>query len=338
MSDETDRRTVVRAAGLTGTDVPEGSGGGEGRDGKLRVTTLGTGASALTNGRANAGHVVHADGEPRFLLDAGGGIGARLAEAGIDLTAPEAVFLGHLHIDHTSDLPALVKAAWQQGRDQPLPIYGPSGTEQFPGIDAFLERLFDRKEGVYSYLPGFVERYTDGELALEARQIDATNRGDDADEVRTVREGDLTVEAVPETHGRIPTLAYRFTRGDRSITFSGDTNLETENLQMLADGSDVLVHNRLLDRDTDPAEPPAELHSYPEEIGETAQAADVGMLVLSHVSQDDRERIQRHLETIRSAYDGPIVVACDLATVGADGRVSTIEPNPNDVVVVESSN
>lgn len=274
MPDPTDRRTVIKAAGLAGTGIIGASdnAAGAGNDGALRVTVLGSGASAFANGRANAGHVVHVDGEPRFLLDAGGGTGARLADANIDRTALDAVFLGHLHIDHTADLPAVVKAAYQQGRERPLSIYGPTGTDDVPGTDAFVSGLFDADTGVYNYLEPFIERYTEGELELEPTEIDATIR--ENNEVTTVYEGEITVEAIPETHGRMPTLAYRFTHEEKSITFSGDTTLETGNFRKLADDTDVLVHNRILDSHTDPAEPGTELHSYPEEIGATASAAD----------------------------------------------------------------
>lgn len=298
------------------------------------VTVLGSGASSFGNGRANAGHVVHVDGEPTFLLDAGGGIGARLAEANTDLTALDGVFLGHLHIDHTADLPAVVKAAYQQGRERPLAIYGPTGSGDVPGTDAFVSGLFDADTGVYNYLEPFIERYTEGQLELEMTEIDAAIG--ETNEVMTVYEDGITIEAIPETHGRMPTLAYRFTHEERSITFSGDTTLETGNLSVLAESTDVLVHNRMLDSHIDPDASGTELHSYPKEIGATARAADVGLLVLSHISQDDRAEIERELEAIRGEYDGPIVAVRDLVSVSVNGRISGVKPTENDVIVVES--
>ncbi|MCH7660049.1 MAG: MBL fold metallo-hydrolase [Euryarchaeota archaeon] len=335
MSNTTDRKTDIEIVGLECAKI-RGAADTDGAetDEPLRVTVLGSGASSFANGRANAGHVIHVDGEPRFLLDAGGGIGARLAEANIDLTALDAVFLGHLHIDHTADLPAVVKAAYQQGRERPLPIYGPTGTDDVPGTDAFVSGLFDANTGVYNYLSSFVERYTEGELELETTEIDATIH--EENEVRTVYEGDLVVEAIPETHGRMPTLAYRFDRGERSITFSGDTTLETGNLTGLADGTDVLVHNRMLDSHTDPDAQGTELHSSPTEIGVTASAADAGILVLSHISQEGRAEIERELERIRGAYNGPIVAVRDLVRIAPDGRMDGVTPVENEVLVVES--
>ncbi len=303
------------------------------RSAPLSITVLGSGASSFGNGRANAGHVVHVDGEPRFLLDAGGGTGARLAEAGVDLTALEAVFIGHLHVDHTADLPAVVKATYQQGRDRPLAVYGPTGTDDFPGVDTFVSRLFDPESGAYNYLESFLDRYKGSQLAVEPNEVDATIG--EHDEASQIYDGDVTVEAIPETHGEIPTLAYRFDYGGTSITFSGDTSLETGNLRRLASGTDLLVHNRIIDAHADPDEPKTALHSYAEDIGASASAADVGALVLSHVSQDDDATIEAEMDRVSREYDGPIATVCDLVRVTPDGQIAGVDPVDNDVLVQE---
>jgi ribonuclease BN (tRNA processing enzyme) len=299
----------------------------------LSVTVLGSGASSFGNGRANAGHVVNVDGEPRFLLDAGGGVGARLAQADVDLPALEAAFVGHLHIDHAADLPAVVKASYQRDRARPFPVYGPTGTDEFPGIEAFVSRLFDPESGAFSYLEGFIEHYKGGELAVEPHAVDATIEADN--EAVRIYDGDVTVEAIPETHGDIPTLAYRFDYDGTSITFSGDTSLETGNLQRLASGTDLLVHNRIIDAHADPDEPKTALHSYATDIGASASTADAGALLLSHISQHDDEAIEAELARIRREYDGPIAAARDLVTVTPDGQIAPVETVENRVLIEE---
>ena len=290
----------------------------------LSVTALGTGASSLDNGRASVGYAINVDGEPRLLVDAGGGTAARLSEAGTDLTSLEAVFFAHLHIDHTADFPAVVKAAAQQGRgDRPLAVYGPAGSEEFPGTAAFVARLFDPADGAYGYLPGFLERYADAELTFDVTEIDAAVG--EADRARTVHERDgLTVAAIPVVHGRIPSLAYRIDYGDESVTLSGDYASETGNVAELGDGTDVLVHHRLLEAGSESEGPKRELHSTPAECGATASDADAGALVLSHVGRDDPDDLDAELECVREAYDGPVTVARDLVDVYPDGTVEDI--------------
>ena len=302
-------------------------------DAPLSVTVLGSGASSFGNGRANAGHVVNVDGEPRFLLDVGGGIGARLAEAGVDLPNLEAVFIGHLHVDHSADLPAVVKASYQRDRDRPFPVYGPTGTDDFPGIETFVSRLFDPESGAYSYLSGFIDHYKGVELAVEPQPVDASI--EEENDVVQVYDGEVTVEAIPETHGEIPTLAYRFDYDETSITFSGDTSLETGNLQRLASGTDLLVHNRIIDAHADPDEPKTALHSYATDIGASASTADAGALLLSHISQNDEDAIGDEMDRIRREYDGPVAAARDLVTVTPDGHIADVETVDNDVLVRE---
>ena len=295
------------------------------RDG-FYVTALGTGASALDNGRASVGYVVHLGGEPTLLVDAGGGTAARLSDARIDPSALDAVFLGHLHVDHTADLPAIVKAAYQQGRgDRPLEVYGPAGNAAQPGIESWISTLFDPESGAYGYLADFVERYADGELALPTTEVDAVVGRDD--EVTRVYERDgLTVDAIPVVHGRVPTLAYRVAANGASFTFTGDYAAETDNLPRIADGTDVLVQHRLLEPGTEG--PKTELHPFSDECGRIAREADVGTLALSHVGRDEPDSLESSLESVRDEYDGRIVVLRDLVDVYPDGTVIETGENP----------
>jgi len=76
-----------------------------------------------------------------YIFDAGPGVERRLLEAvakGTNIDTIPAVFITHLHSDHTLGLPALVyyhgpNAAFSRGG--PLTIYGP------PGISAMMEHI-----------------------------------------------------------------------------------------------------------------------------------------------------------------------------------------------------
>lgn len=292
----------------------------------MYVTALGTGASALDNGRASVGYVVHVDGDPTLLVDAGGGTGARLSDARIELSELDAVFLGHLHVDHAADLPAIVKAAYQQGRgDRPLEVYGPAGNAAQRGTEAWISTLFD-PSGAYGYLSDFVDRYADGELEIPTTEIDAVAGRDDAVTRVYDRDG-VTVDAIPVVHGRVPTLAYRIAAHGASFTFTGDYAAETDNVARIADGTDVLVQHRLLEEGTEG--PKTELHPFPAECGRIAREAGVGALVLSHVGRDDPDALESSLERVREEYDGRIVVPRDLTDVYPDGTVIGTRENPD---------
>ncbi len=54
----------------------------------------------------------------------------RLAATDLQLKNLQAVFLTHLHSDHTEGLPDLFDTSWIFGRAAPLELYGPRGTRQ----------------------------------------------------------------------------------------------------------------------------------------------------------------------------------------------------------------
>lgn len=280
--------------------------------GALGVRILGSGGPVLSNGRASAGYVFTVAGEPRLLMDAGGGTAARMGEAGVDAAAIDAYLLSHLHIDHTSDLPAILKSAYFQGRGEaPVAIVGPAGNDRFPGTGAWVAGLFDRDKdrGVYNYMHGFARKVAGGALNLDPRAVPA----DPADPtVRTVYEADgVTVKAVAVKHGPMPALAYRVEHGGRAVTFSGDLNGDSGNLVALAKGSDVLIHDAALSAKVPRDAIAAKLHAHPAEIGTAARKAGVDTLVLTHFMPPSEKRLAGVVERVAAEFGGTLLVARD---------------------------
>lgn len=62
-------------------------------------------------------------GDRVFVIDCGRGTPSALADAGLGFSRLEAVFLTHLHADHTGDLPGLLLYGWgvREGDNGPLP-------------------------------------------------------------------------------------------------------------------------------------------------------------------------------------------------------------------------
>jgi ribonuclease BN (tRNA processing enzyme) len=108
-------------------------------EGDLSVMVLGSGGPVATaEGRASAGYMIFADGKPRILMDVGGGTYKSLAKGGVNVKDLDLVLLSHLHIDHTSDLSAVIKTAYfhtvgaGMTRDATIHIWGPDSS--FGGI------------------------------------------------------------------------------------------------------------------------------------------------------------------------------------------------------------
>src|SRR5580693_5954694 len=105
------------------------------------LVLLGTaGAPLPVAGRRGICSALVVDGRV-FVIDCGRGAPSGYVDAGLDFTRLEAIFLTHLHVDHTGDLPGLLLYPWgvRTGGDGPLPpirVYGPSQPQALPEGDA----------------------------------------------------------------------------------------------------------------------------------------------------------------------------------------------------------
>ncbi|HWK33521.1 MAG TPA: MBL fold metallo-hydrolase, partial [Hyphomicrobium sp.] len=94
----------------------------------LRVTLLGTAAGpAARSTRSQPASLLQVGGKT-YLIDAGDGVLRQLASAGVQPGAVDAIFITHLHFDHTAGLPAFLAFDWQNRRRDPVTILGPAGT------------------------------------------------------------------------------------------------------------------------------------------------------------------------------------------------------------------
>jgi ribonuclease BN (tRNA processing enzyme) len=279
------------------------------------LVLLGTaGAPMPVAGRGGISSAVVVDGRV-FVVDCGRGSPSAFAEAGLDFTRLEAVFLTHLHVDHIGDLPGLLIYPWGvRASRPPIRVYGPSRPAALPAGDEVFHRVTTihpelpapgTADLVGNILAGFA--YHLNVMPLDARMPDAGSlvRGMDialpapASAPVVVFEDDaMRVRAVAVRHGHaVPALAYRFDTADGSVVFSGDTTV-TENLIALAHGADILVH-QVADLDylkrhgTDELELArmAALHTDVSQVGGVAERAGVRELILSHYLPADPRAI-----------------------------------------------
>lgn len=172
------------------------------------IVLLGTGGprpNPAASGPATAVVV----GSRVFLFDAGPGVERRLSAAGLPVDGVTALFVTHLHSDHTLGLPDLIFTSWVMGRRAPLAAFGPHGLRQMIDhiIAAWSEDIAIRTSGLEHEAPG-------GYRAA----------------VHEIRPGAIydsagvRVTAIPVLHGSWKeAFAYRVDTPDRSIVISGDT-------------------------------------------------------------------------------------------------------------------
>ncbi len=275
----------------------------------LSVIVLGSGGPAAA-GRASSGYLVLVDGEARLLVDAGSGIFTRLGEVQVNLARLDTIFLTHLHIDHTAELPSVFKARAMVSQDPiHFSVYGPLGRGVYPSTSQFVHLLFDA-EGAFAYQQSFQTTETISVVDLPI-ELDAP--------VREVYGHDnLIVQAIATRHGDTPANAYRINYQGASIVFSGDFDPSSlPNLTRLAHGANLFICT------CDVLDPPGSsavlyaLHTAPRQIGELAAAAGVQVLLLSHLSPPIAQAQDQVRRSIRRAYTGEIHFATDLMQVKA---------------------
>lgn len=273
------------------------------RDATVGLQVLGSGGPELTDQRASTGYVVWRDGRARVLIDMGPGSLLRFEQSGAQVEDLEAILLSHLHVDHVGDLPGLIKASFFTERKVDLPLYGPGGNDRMPGTRAFVESLFNKKDGAFRYLGD----YLTGEGSYRLLAHDVPAQGKAANTV--IDDARFRITAVPVQHGPIPALAWRVDIAGRAIVISGDMNGGNHTLETLAAGADLLVAHHAVPEGAQGVE--RQLHMPPSVIGQIAAKARVKQLVLSHRMKRTLGQEPESTRYIRKHYTGPMVFADD---------------------------
>ncbi len=246
----------------------------------MQITFLGTGSAMPTGERFQTGLLLESD-EQALMVDCGSGALHGLARTNVGYEGADTLLLTHHHLDHISDLPALMKARWLAGEES-LTIAGPEGTE------ALVDGLLD------------VHEYMQDRLELSICELDP---GDGPFEI-----AGFDIEAM-ETRHSMDCLAYRFQTTDSGppFVFSGDSEAFSELIEF-ADGAAVLAHDCSFPDDVDVSN-----HPTPKTLGKTLADADaeIGRVYLTHLYPHTEGRHEEMLDSIADAYDGDVRFAYD---------------------------
>jgi ribonuclease Z len=254
------------------------------------VILLGTG-SALPNPRRIAtSHLLLMAGE-EIMVDCGPGSIHRLVEAGFAPRTLSRILLTHLHADHCSDLASIALAAFLQGRETPLPIIGPPGTQRH--VDLLFGEMF-------GYIPKLLAS-RDKLFATEVTEMD---------DGTTQNGANLRLAAARVIHGAIPALAFRVDADTGSIVFSGDT-APCEALVDLAKNADVLIHECPYPDSNGPH--PA--HTIPNQLGPIAARANAKVLVMNHFFPSCDNAREDMIRSVAASYTGDIIFGEDLQSI-----------------------
>jgi len=234
--------------------------------------------------------------------------GGRIAEA-LDLTKrPTRLFLTHLHSDHTVGLPNLMLLPWVYGKEQPLEVYGPPGTE---------DMVAHFKEAFKLDIQNRVGRSTNDQgWRSVAHDIEVAGLVYEDKRVR--------VDAFRTKHANWEySYAYRFTTPDRIVVIGGDGGA-SEGLREAVQGADIWFQEIMTEENLpnapwggDSVEEKAKTiwgsHMKPSALAKIATDAKVGLLVLYHEQNYsdpyDPDALIKELK--RLGFEGAVVSSRD---------------------------
>ena len=266
----------------------------------LRLVFLGTAGATPTIERGSPATLVIRGGE-RILVDCGEGTQRQLMRS-VGLGRIDTILLTHMHGDHYLGLPGSLKTYSLLGREEPLLLLGPNGLYEtlrdaerlvgkprFPfvaeeikaGSSVEAAGYVLRTEGTDHGLPGLawcLEEYErPGAFHPERALALGVSPGPDFGRLQRG-------EAICTAEGRtvLSTEVMEPPRAGRKLVFTGDTR-PTAGIVELAKQATVLVHDCTfssaeIDRAVETG------HSTAREAAESALAAKVSTLVLTHVS------------------------------------------------------
>jgi ribonuclease BN (tRNA processing enzyme) len=276
---------------------------------RTKIVFLGTkGGPRVGVGPSNPANLVMVNGTP-FVIDCGMGVSHQLVSAGVPLDSVKYIFVSHHHSDHNLEYGNLVYSAWATGLSTPIQSFGPKGIEAMTKTYWELNK-FDVDTRIED------EGRPDPRKLLIAKDI--------TEDGVVLQTPDVKVTAFRTPHPPImDNFAYKFETPDGVIVFSSDTAYNPK-LAEFARGADVLVHEAIylpwVDRVAAGVKNGATLkkhlidsHTSPEDVGRIADAAQVKLLVMSHLVPGEPVVTDADwFNEARKTFKGRVIVARDL--------------------------
>jgi ribonuclease BN (tRNA processing enzyme) len=224
----------------------------------MKLTVLGCGDAFGSGGRLQTSFHVALPSAEAVLIDCGATVLIGLQRAGLDPNRIGTILISHLHGDHFSGLIwLLMHARHGSKRTAPLLIAGP------PGLQA---RVLQTAELLF---PGATAKWTTFQIGF----VELTP------EIAT-QCGPLEVQAFEVSHpSGAPSYALRISGGDKTLSFSGDTEW-VDALVACAAGADLFITECYA------FDHPAPYHMNWRILNANLARLQAGRIMLSHMGQD----------------------------------------------------
>ncbi|AUH72031.1 MBL fold metallo-hydrolase [Legionella sainthelensi] len=290
-------------------------------DGKMHLYLCGTGDPEITmqNIRKPACLAMIAD-KQFMLFDAGEGASQTLASMGLPYAAIHNVFITHWHSDHFSGLAQVINASWNNGRNQPINIYGPYGVKQI------IKGLAKAYQLDVIFRASNSQGRLDPQLGFGiAKLVDAVKRDQTIYDTPNIK-----ITAFPVSHEPVyPALGYVIHYKGCKIVISGDTKVNPA-LATHAKDADLLINEVLSNPLNQEIYQKAmakgdklnaafsletkNYHSDSLELAKMAQQAGVKHLVLTHfvpAIPTTSDAQQAFVKGMSKYYTGKMIISAD---------------------------
>ena len=307
----------------------------------MDFTFLGTSAGTPTKARNVTGLALqHGGPKSWYLVDCGEGTQHQLLHTRHSLQQLRAVFITHVHGDHTYGLPGLLASASMNGRTEPLAVIAPKQVRPF--IETALEtsestlgyelkfvevKAFDfswEDEAVrvttvplshrvpcFAYV--FTEKNLEKKLLTDQLQADGIEPGPAWGQLQRGR------DVVLEDGRAVRSQEYvAITRKPRRVIVAGD-NDNPDLLRDACDDTQVLVHEATYTQEVSDRVGPAPQHSSAAQVARFAESIKLPNLILTHFSSryqfvhKSAPLVDEIAEEARRFYTGELYLARDFA-------------------------
>lgn len=279
----------------------------------MEVVLTGTmGGPSIFNGLAGSGTLVRYGsvanncGDVKLQFDVGRGTSLRLSEVGVAVNQLDAVFITHLHSDHTVGLVDLLQTRWHFF-GKPLDLvcsvdkYAEKPSPRTLSCANFADHIADAAEQGGEIAQRSIEskkRNSEGPSSVaNVISVDYDAKLNGGAPIEVWKSGDVSVLAIESKH--IPGhLSYRVNTPSGSVVIGGDAgndlpapprpNSTSAAVEALAQDADVLVHSTM-----HPIFGPGQGSSFPapifyrqstaSDLGALAERAKVSHLMLTHL-------------------------------------------------------
>ena len=320
----------------------------------MQVTLTGTqGGPPVFKGQAGAGTLVrfgdseNACGDVFLQFDTGRGTTQQLSKLGVPVGKLNAVFLTHLHSDHSEGLADMMQLRWHFRSGGPKVDLVCSADVKSPFGHVMSCEKFAKHIGDPLIQSGeMAQRLAENRKRLPGGPADLINvqTFEPSNEAQIVwKSGDVTVSAIGSRHvaGH---ASYRVDTPAGSVVIGGDAGNDnpkpprasstSEQVEALAEGADILVHSTIhpvMGPDRDSGFPPPIFfrQSTASDLGALAERAGVKHLMLTHlippmgakrqgpypVPGGALDKAGYEAAAREQGFDGNVVVGTDLVSI-----------------------